>query len=141
MPTRANRQITTVTAPSVDLLCKTVLVLNTDITAFDAFALPKGAVVAGAYVIGQANSDAVTSCQLSVGTNPPSTNEIIAIYDLKTNGDGYFPVGQTAGSDVGNQLTSDKKYKAIANTNGAHTVGGPWLVKVEYYIPQQGESY
>lgn len=141
MPKKANRQATSITAPSVDMLCKTALVARTDTTAFDAFALPKGVVVAGVYVIGQTASDAATSAVIDIGTNPATTNEILSGFDAKGSGKGYFPAGAAAGSDVGVQLTSDKLYKALYTPTGAEAAGGPWLVKVEYYFPQQGDPY
>ena len=142
MPSRANRQTTTVTAPAVDTLVKVVKVERTDTTAFDAFVLPKGCVIAGAYVLGGVASNAATTATIDVGTNPGTADEIVDGFDVITNGKGYSAVGTAAGTAFGSQLTADTKYKArYTETGTASTTGGPWYVKVEYYFPQQGESY
>ena len=57
-------------------------------------------------------------------------------------GVGYFAVGAQGGTSMGAQLTADTLMKArYAETGTASTTGGPWLVKVEYYYPQQGYSF
>lgn len=142
MALRPNQVVTSTTPPSPCILAKTVQVARTDTTAFEAFVLPKGAVVAGAYVMGATASDAATSAIVDVGTNPGSADEIVNSYDVKTNGAGYFAVGATGGSAIGTQLTADTLYKAKYTESGtASATGGPWLVKVEYYMPQQGYSF
>lgn len=142
MAKRPNQVITSTTPPAIDTYTKVIQVARTDTTAFDAFVLPKGAVVSGAYVVGSTSSNAATSAVIEVGTNPGTANEIIDDFDVKTNGAGYDPVGATGGSAMGSQLTADTLYKAMYTESGtASTAGGPWLVKVEYYIPQQGFSF
>lgn len=141
MPVKPNRQITTVTAPSVDILSKNVVVARTDTTAFNAFALPKDAFIYGVFVMGQTASDADTSATISVGTNPATTNEILNNIDVKGIGKGFFAANTSAGSAVGTKLTADTLYKAIYVPTGAETTGGPWLVRVDYYMPQQGDPY
>ena len=142
MAKRPNQVITSTTPPAINTYTKVIQVARTDTTAFDAFVLPKGAVVSGAYVVGSTSSNAATSAVIEVGTNPGTANEIIDDFDVKTNGAGYDPVGATGGSAMGSQLTADTLYKAMYTESGtASTDGGPWLVKVEYYIPQQGFSF
>ena len=65
MPIRPNLPVgvTAVTPPAAELYTKTALVARTDTTAFDAFVIPKNALVAGVYVLGQANSDSDTSAE------------------------------------------------------------------------------
>ena len=142
MAIRPQQTVTFTSPPAVEILEKTVQIKRTDTTAFDAFVLPKNAVIAGAYVMGNTASDAATSATVSVGSNPGTTDECVAAFDVKTNGAGYFAAGATAGTSMGSQLTADTLMKAKYVESGtASTAGGPWLVKVEYYIPQQGYSW
>ena len=141
MAIRPQQTVTNTTPPAVEILEKTVQIKRTDTTAFDAFVLPKNAVIAGAYVMGTTASDAASTATISVGTNPGTTNECIAAFSVKTNGAGYYAVGAQGGSSMGSQLTADTLMKAKYAETGASTTGGPWLVKVEYYIPQQGYSW
>lgn len=141
MGVRPNQPVTTTSPPASHVLNKTVQVTRSDTTAFDAFVLPKGAVVVGAYVLGAVASNAVTSAVIDVGTNPGTADEIIDSFDVKTNGKGYFNIGSASGSAIGSQLTTDTLFKAKYTQVGGDTLGGPWLVKVEYYIPQSGQSW
>jgi len=142
MALRPNQVITSTTPPSPCVLTKVVQVARTDTTAFEAFILPKGAVVAGAYVMGAVASDAATTAIIDVGTNPGTADEIVDSFSVKTNGLGYHAIGSAGGSANGSQLTADTLYKArYAETGTASSTGGPWLVKVEYYMPQQGYSF
>lgn len=130
------------TPPAFELLTKTAKVLRTDTTAFQGFVLPKNAVIAGVYVLGATASNAGTSAGISAGSNPGTTNEVLASFDVKTNGAGYFNAAAAAGTSIGSQLTSDLVVSLKYTESGtASTAGGPWLVKVEYYYPQQGESW
>ena len=142
MAKRPNQVITVTTPPAIDTYTKTIQVARTDTTAFEAFVLPKGVVIAGAYVVGAVASDAATSAIIDVGTNPGTADEIVDSFDVKTNGKGYFNVGSAGGTAMGTQLTADTLYKAkYTDSGGAATAGGPWLVKVEYYFPQQGNTF
>lgn len=142
MAIRPNQVVTTTTPPVLEILNKVVQVTRSDTTAFDAFVLPKGAVYAGAYVMGPAVSNAATTAIIDVGTNPGTADEIVDSFDVKTNGKGYFAVGSAGGTASGTQITADTLYKARYNETGtASSSGGPWLVKVEYYFPQQGFSF
>jgi hypothetical protein len=142
MAKRPNERITVTTPVAVACLSKTVQVARTDTTAFEAFVLPKGAVICGAYVMGGVASDAETSAIIDVGTNPGTADEIIDGFDVKTSGKSYSVAGTAVGTAMGSQLTADTLYKAKYTEAGtASTTGGPWLVKVEYYFPQQGNSF
>ena len=142
MAIRTLQRVSATTPPAIELLTKVVQVARTDTTAFDAFVLPKGAVVAGVYICGVTASDAATTAIIDVGTNPATADEILDSFSVKTSGDGYFAAGATAGTALGTQLTADTLYKAAYSESGtAATTGGPWLVKVEYYFPQSGHSF
>jgi len=132
--------VTTVTPPAIAPLCKTVQVLRTDTARFDAFYLPKYAVISGVYVLSPTASDAGTTATITVGTGGSGT-EILNAFNAKANA-GYQPAGSAAGSAISTQLTADTLYKAVyAETGTTSTTGGPWIVKVEYYIPQVGATY
>jgi len=150
MPIRPNLPVgvTSITPPAVDVYSKFILVSRTDATAFDAMVLPKYAIISAVLVNGQAVSDSATSASISIGTNPGTTNEVLAAYDVKAaTGKGNYTAGAFAGTNVGVVNTSqagnllDVLYKAKYTEVGASTVGGPWLVEVEYYFPQQGSTY
>jgi hypothetical protein len=142
MALRPNQQVTSTTPPAVSTVVKTVQIARTDTTAFDAFTLPKHAVIAGVYVMGTTNSDATTTAVIHVGTNPGTANEVLTAYSVKsTTGNGYYAAGAASGSATGVQATADTLYKAKYVATGAETTGGPWLVKVEYYFPQQGTLF
>lgn len=142
MAVRPNQRITSTTPPAVATLVKTVQVARTDTTAFDAFTLPKGAVLSGVYILGVTNSDATTTAVLHLGTNPGTTNEVLTSFSVKsTTGQGYHAAGVAAGTKIGVQLTADTLIKAVYTASGAETTGGPWVVKAEYYIPPQGDTF
>lgn len=142
MAARPSQTVGNTTPPAVEVLQKTCQIARTDTTAFDAFVLPKGVVICGAYVMGTVASDAATTGTVSVGSNPGTTNECINAFSVKTNGVGYHAVGAAGGTGLGSQLTADTLIKArYAETGTASTTGGPWLVKVEYYYPQSGNSF
>lgn len=142
MALRPNQVVTSTTPPGVAIITKTVQVARTDTTAFDAFVLPKYAVVKGAYVTGVTNSNASLTAIIDIGTNPGTLDEIVDSFSVLTQGDGYYVAGATGGTAMGTQLTADTLYKAkYTETGTASNTGGPWLVSVEYYIPQQGFTF
>ena len=129
--------VTTVSPPARPSLCKIVQVLRTDTARFNAFVIPKGAVIAGVYVMGATASDAATTATITVGTSTSGT-ELVNGFSVKTN-NGYNAVGSAAGSAIGTQLSADTMYNAVyAESGTASTTGGPWLVKVEYYMTSAG---
>lgn len=151
MPIRPNLPVgvTSITPPAVDVYSKFVRIDYTDTTAFDAFVMPKGAVISGVFINSPLASNAVTTAVINIGTNPGTTNEVLAAFDVKgATGQGFYTAGAKAGSAVGQinasqaGQTTDVLYKAkYSDTGGAASAGGPWLVEVEYYFPQQGATY
>lgn len=121
---------------------KTGSLARTDTTAKELFGLPKDAVISGIYVVGAAASDAGTSASIGIGTST-SANELMTGFDVKTaaTGEGYVPSGAAAvGSALYSKLTADKSiYGKYVEAGTGSTVGGPWYIKVEYYIPGPGE--
>lgn len=122
---------------------KTVKIVRTDTTAFQAAWLPKDAVITGIYVVGAAASDAATTATIDVGTTT-TANELLASYDVKTaaTGEGYNVAGGAAvGSALMVKQTADKPiYAKYTETGTASTTGGPWYVKIEYTVVGPGED-
>lgn len=116
---------------------------RTDTTAKELFGLPKDAIISGIYVIGSAASDAGTTATIGIGSSA-SANEYMTGYDVLTaaTGEGYNPAGGAAvGSAMYSKLTADVSvYGIYAESGTASTAGGPWKVKVEYYIAGPGET-
>lgn len=116
---------------------------RTDTTAKELFGLPKGAVISGIYVIGAAASNAGTSAVVEIGSTT-TANEYLASFDVKTaaTGEGYVPAGAAAvGSAMMTPLTADVSvYGKYTESGTASSAGGPWYIKVEYYIPPSGQS-
>jgi hypothetical protein len=142
MAVRPNVNVTSTTPPASAILTQVVQVTRTDTVAFDAFVLPKNAVIVGAYVMGNATSDSNTSASISVGSNPGTTNEFVAAFDVKAStGKGYNAAAGFGGTSMGSQVTSNTLIKAKYTESGTATTGGPWLVKCEYYTPQSGSTF
>jgi hypothetical protein len=143
MANRPSERITSTTPPGFERITKSVKIARTDTTAFEAFVVPKGAVLSGSWVIGQTASDAGTTATISVGSNPGTTNEFLAAFDVKgSTGAGFNAAGAKQGTSLGTQLTADTLIKAkYTETGTASTTGGDWLVLVEYYFPQPGNSW
>lgn len=122
---------------------KIVKVVRTDTTAFLGAELPRDAVISGLYVIGTVASDAATTATVSLGTSA-SANELINGFDVKTaaTATGYNPAGSKAvGTAMMTKLTVDTNlYAKYAETGTASTTGGPWFIKVEYFVPGPGED-
>ena len=116
-------------------------VARTDTTASVKAWLPKSAVIVGEYVIGAVSSDATTSASVSVGTTATSNELISAFSVLTTTGEGYHPAGASAvGSAMATPLTVDTPVYAKYAGVGAETTGGPWTVKIEYFVTGPGET-
>jgi len=122
---------------------KFISIVRTDTTAFIGAWLPKSAVITGIYVIGAAASDAATTATIGIGSTVAS-NQFMTGFDVKTaaTGEGYVPSGAAAvGSALATPLTADTPiYGIYAETGTASTVGGPWVVKVEYFLTGPGET-
>lgn len=145
MAIRPGMTVGSVTPPAVGSVTKIIEVTRSDTTAFEAFVLPKGARLCGTYFVSDTASNAGTSASISVGSNPGTTNEVCNGYDVKTaaSGAGYNTLpGSKMGTGWTAPASSDILIKAKYTEAGtASTSGGPWLVKVEYYFPQSGQSH
>lgn len=132
------------TPPARELLAKLGSIARTDTTAKTLFGLPKSARIVGIYVIGSAVSDAATTATIGIGSTA-SANEYMASYDVKTaaTGEGYSPAGAAAvGSALATPVTSDiNVYGIYAESGTASTTGGPWVVKVEYYLCNPADTF
>jgi len=140
----ANTNATPLSNPKPrDSLTKFFSVARTDTTAALQAKLPKGSLITGMYVIGAAASDAQTTAVISVGTTV-TANELMASYDVKTaaTGEGYNIAGAAAvGSAFASKLTVDTPvYAVYAETGTASTTGGPWVVKLEYFLTGPNET-
>jgi hypothetical protein len=133
----------TLSRPSAkQLLTKFVKVLRTDTTAAQRAALPRDAMIVGMNVIGYVASDAATTAVIGVGSTT-AANEYLSGYDVKAagTGEGYSAAGAAAvGNAFGVRLTADVPlYVKYAETGTASTTGGPWYVKIDYFVPGQGD--
>ena len=125
-----------------DGLSKYITVTRSDTVASVKAWLQKYSVITGLYVIGSVASDATTAATVSIGTTA-TANEIIASYDVLTasTGEGYNPAGAAAvGSVMATPLTVDTPIYAIYASTGAESTGGPWTVKIEYFVTGPGET-
>ena len=121
--------VTVHTPPARELLTKVgILEVADGSTGFAAFGLPKYAVPLGVYTIVQG---ANTTQTITVGYTNGGTELVNA---FAPNSTGYAPSGAQTGSGVGVQLTTDK----LVYLKASATLTTPVIVKVEYYIPQQG---
>lgn len=121
---------------------KVIKVVSTDTTAFLGAVLPKDALITGIYVIGHAVNTAVTSASLGIGSTT-SANEFMTGFDIKTaaTGEGYNPAGAAAvGSAMMTKLTVDTPVYAKITSAGGSDGGGPWFVKIEYFVTGPGED-
>lgn len=115
--------------PARELLTKVgILEVADGSTGFAAFGLPKYAVPLGVYTIVHG---ANTTQTINVGYTNGGTDLVNA---FAPNSTGYAPSGAQTGSGVGVQLTTDK----LVYLKASATLTTPVIVKVEYYIPQQG---
>jgi len=96
---------------------------------FAAFGLPKGAVPIGVYTI-------CTGANATQTVNIGYTNGGVELLSaFAPNSTGYETSGTATGTGVGVQLTEDKTVYLKASV----TLTTPVIVKVEYYIPPQGQ--
>ena len=121
----------TQTTPSArDLYVKLgVLEVADGSTGFPAFGLPKYAVPIGVYTI---CTGANTTQTINVGYTNGGTELVNA---FAPNSTGYAVTGAQTGTGVGVQLTTDK----LVYLKASATLTTPVIVKVEYYIPPQGQ--
>jgi len=122
----------TVTTPAArDPLVKVgILEVADGSTGFAAFVLQRYAVPIGVYTI---SAGANTTQTINVGY----TNGGVELVDtFAPNDTGYATPGSATGTGVGVQLTADK----LVYLKASATLTTPVIVKVEYYIPPQGQS-
>jgi len=97
-------------------------------TGFQAFGIPKNAVICGVYTIVQgANATQTVSAGFTSGGA-----EVLNAF--APNSTGYAPAGAAIGSAVGVQQTADRVIWLKASV----TLTTPVIVKVEYYVPPSG---
>lgn len=123
---------TTVSPPAQELYTKIGRIEVADgATGFAAFGIPKDAVIGGVYTI-------CTGANATQTVNAGFTNGGTDLLNaFAPNSTGYAVAGAAAGSAVGIKLTSDKTVFLKASL----TLTTPVTVKVEYYIPQQGQPF
>ena len=132
---------TTISPKGRDLITKLGTLAYTDTTAKQLFALPKGAIIAGIYIIGATASNAGTTATVSVGSSATS-NEYVSGFDVKTaaTGVGYNPAaGKAVGSAMCTPITADTIVYGIYAESGTAGSAGAWTIKMEYYMPGPGE--
>lgn len=118
--------VSVISPPARETLVKVgkIEAADTDV-AFQAFGLPKYAVVIGVYTIA---TGANTGATVNAGFSASGTE---LINGASVDATGYATAGTATGTSVGTQLTDDKKVYLKAST----TLTNPVMVKVEYYIP------
>lgn len=123
--------VTVYSPPAKETLTKVGIIEVADgSTGFAAFGLPKYAVPIGVYTI---CTGANTTQTVNAGYTNGGTDLINA---FAPNATGYVTAGAATGTGVGVQLTADKTVYLKASA----TLTTPVIVKVEYYIPQQGNT-
>lgn len=123
--------VTTVSPPSRCTQTKIgILEVADGATGFAAFGLPKYAVPIGVYTI---CNGANTTQTINVGYTNGGTDLVNA---FAPNATGYATSGAQTGTGVGVQLTADK----LVYLKASATLTTPVIVKVEFYIPPQGQT-
>ena len=124
--------VTTISPPARESLTKVGILEPSDgVSTVELFGLPKYAVIMGVYTIALgANTTQTIACGFKGGVG----NEVINAF--APNATGYSTTGAQTGTAVGTQLTADKIVKAQASAQ----LTNPVLIKVEYWIPPQGEA-
>ena len=100
-------------------------------TGFAAFGIPSGSFIVGVYTISMGANATQT---VNVGFTNGGTELLNA---FAPNSTGYAASGAQTGSAVGTQVSGDKTVYLKASA----TLTNPVYVKVEYYIPQAGQSF
>jgi hypothetical protein len=109
-------------------------IARTDTAAKTLFTLPAGFIPTNILVAATANSDAGTTATISVGTVGGAQTDFLNAIDVKAAGTGKGSQKPVASGSVwfGVPLAAAKVVTGIyAETGGASTTGGPWLVIVE----------
>jgi hypothetical protein len=123
--------VTVVSPPARETLTKVGLITVADgATGFAAFGLPKYAVPIGVYTICKGANATQT---INVGYTNGGADLINA---FAPNSTGYETAGVATGLGVGAQLTAD----TLVYLKASAALTTPVIVKVEYYIPPQGQT-
>ena len=123
--------VTTITPTARETYTKVgVLAVADADTGFAAFGLPKYAVPIGVYTM---VNGANTTQTINVGYTNGGVELINA---FAPNSTGYSTPGAQTGAGVGVQLTADK----LVYLKASATLTTPVIVKLEYYIPPQGQT-
>lgn len=124
--------VTTISPPSK---CTQVKIGKIEVadgsTGFAAFGLPKDAVICGIYI----NSTGANATQTVQAGFSASGDEVLLA--VGCNGAMYAVAGVYTGSAWMTKLTADKTVYLKASA----TLTNPVYIKVEYYIPQQGQDF
>lgn len=124
--------VTVLSPPARDPLVKLgKLEVADGATGFQAFSLPKYAVVVGVYTN-------CTGANATQTVNVGFTNGGVELVNaFAPNSTGYATSGTATGTSVGVQLTADTPVFLKASA----TLTTPVMVKVEYIVPPQGMAY
>ncbi len=133
MAIRPNQNVTPTTPPNIELKTQIVRVEATaaDAVGFAAFVLPKYAIVCGAWTYTAVSNATQT---INVGTTLGGTQLINAVPTVTV---GFADIGNTAGANFGVQASADTLYYAKASA----TLTSAVILRIDYYIPQQGNTY
>jgi hypothetical protein len=104
-------------------------------------AIPKDAIVTGAYVV-LAGACAGTTATISLGITG-TAGAFVNAFNVSTADAGYHPVAGAAGSALiaATKMTADRKIiSTYAAGDSAQTTGALGHIKVEYVMPGSGET-
>jgi hypothetical protein len=104
-------------------------------------ALPKDAVVTGAYVV-LSGACAGTTATISLGYSG-TAGAFVNAFNVSTADAGYHVAAARAGADLvaGAKLTTDKQIiSTYAAGDSGETTGSLGYIKIEYVMPASGES-
>ena len=104
-------------------------------------ALPKDAIVVGAYVI-LSGACAGTTATISLGYSG-TAGAFVNAFNVSTADAGYHSVAAAAGADLiaSTKLTADKQViSTYAAGDSGETTGSLGVIKIEYIVPGSGES-
>ena len=133
MAKRPNQSVTATTPPNTEIFSKIIRLETTaaDAVGFEAFVLPKYAIVVGAWTFNAVSNAAQT---INVGTTLGGTQLLNAV---PTSAVGFAQVGTAVGANFGVQATDNTLYYAKASAQLTSAV----ILRIDYYIPQQGMTY
>lgn len=133
MAKRPNQLVTATTPPNIEVFSQVIRLEATaaDAVGFEAFVLPKNAIVISAFTF---NAVSNASQTVSVGTTLGGTELLNAV---PTSAVGFTSVGTAVGANFGVQATANTLYYAKASA----TLTSAVIVRIDYYIPQQGFTY